>query len=181
MHPILFEIAGSPSTPTACCWPPPTCSACSSRWCARGSAASIRTGSWTSASGSSSARSPAPSCCCSSSNSIRSAANPTELLTLLRAGGVFYGGLIAAVAVALWYLRRHQMPMWTVTDVFAPGIALGHVIGRLGCFSPAAASAADRRAVGDHLPQRVRRAERRHAARRCRCIRRSCTRREPNC
>src|SRR5215210_4012600 len=59
--------------------------------------------------------------------------NPAELLTLLRSGGVFYGGLIAAVAVALWYLRRHRMPIWTVTDVFAPGIALGHVIGRLGC------------------------------------------------
>jgi phosphatidylglycerol:prolipoprotein diacylglycerol transferase len=24
--------------------------------------------------------------------------------------------------------------MWTTTDVFAPGIALGHVIGRFGCF-----------------------------------------------
>jgi phosphatidylglycerol---prolipoprotein diacylglyceryl transferase len=60
--------------------------------------------------------------------------NPRELLTLLRSGGVFYGGLIAAVVVALWYLRRHRMPMWTVTDVFAPGIALGHVIGRMGCF-----------------------------------------------
>ena len=24
--------------------------------------------------------------------------------------------------------------MWSVTDVFAPGIALGHVIGRMGCF-----------------------------------------------
>ena len=59
--------------------------------------------------------------------------NPGELLDLLRSGGVFYGGLIAAVVVALWYLRRHRMPMWTVTDVFAPGIALGHVIGRLGC------------------------------------------------
>ena len=58
---------------------------------------------------------------------------PAELLTLLRSGGVFYGGLIAAVVVALWYLRRHRMPMWTVTDVFAPGIALGHVIGRMGC------------------------------------------------
>ena len=46
---------------------------------------------------------------------------------------MFYGGLIAAVAVALWYLRRHRMPMWTVTDVFAPGIALGHIVGRLGC------------------------------------------------
>src|SRR5215212_4070837 len=60
-------------------------------------------------------------------------ANPSELLDLFRSGGVFYGGLIAAVAVALWYLRRHRMPMWTVTDVFAPGIALGHVIGRMGC------------------------------------------------
>ena len=36
MYPRLFELgADSPSTPTACCWPPPTCSACSSRWCAR--------------------------------------------------------------------------------------------------------------------------------------------------
>ena len=59
--------------------------------------------------------------------------NPREIVTLLRSGGVFYGGLIAAVTVALWYLRRHRMPMWTVTDVFAPGIALGHVIGRMGC------------------------------------------------
>ena len=59
--------------------------------------------------------------------------SPAELLSLLRSGGVFYGGLIAAVGVALWYLRRHKMPMWTVTDVFAPGIALGHVIGRTGC------------------------------------------------
>jgi phosphatidylglycerol---prolipoprotein diacylglyceryl transferase len=60
--------------------------------------------------------------------------NPRELLTLLRSGGVFYGGLIAAVAVAMWYMRRHRLPIWTVSDAFAPGIALGHVIGRLGCF-----------------------------------------------
>src|ERR671912_1484461 len=59
--------------------------------------------------------------------------NPRELLTLVRSGGVFYGGLIAAVTVALWYLRRHRMPVWHVTDAFAPGIALGHVIGRAGC------------------------------------------------
>src|SRR6266540_4415043 len=59
--------------------------------------------------------------------------NPSELLSLAQSGGVFYGGLILAVAVALWYLWRHKMPMWTVCDVFAPGIALGHVVGRLGC------------------------------------------------
>src|SRR3954470_13043367 len=33
-------------------------------------------------------------------------ANPRELLTLARSGGVFYGGLILAVAVALVYIRK---------------------------------------------------------------------------
>jgi phosphatidylglycerol:prolipoprotein diacylglycerol transferase len=61
-------------------------------------------------------------------------ANPRELLTLARSGGVFYGGLILAVVVALWYIRRIGLPLWTTCDVFAPGIALGHVVGRLGCF-----------------------------------------------
>jgi len=59
--------------------------------------------------------------------------HPGSLMDLLRSGGVFYGGLIAAVTVALFYIWRHRMPMWTTTDVFAPGIALGHVVGRLGC------------------------------------------------
>jgi len=59
--------------------------------------------------------------------------SPGELLTLLRSGGVFYGGLIVAVAVSLWYIRRVGLPLWTTCDVFAPGIALGHVVGRLGC------------------------------------------------
>jgi phosphatidylglycerol---prolipoprotein diacylglyceryl transferase len=60
--------------------------------------------------------------------------NPSELWTLVRSGGVFYGGLIVAVLVAMFYMWRHRMPVWPVSDVFAPGIALGHVIGRLGCF-----------------------------------------------
>jgi phosphatidylglycerol:prolipoprotein diacylglycerol transferase len=61
-------------------------------------------------------------------------ADPHELLTLARSGGVFYGGLILAVVVALWYIRRVGLPLWTTCDVFAPGIALGHVVGRFGCF-----------------------------------------------
>ena len=59
--------------------------------------------------------------------------DPRELLTLARSGGVFYGGLIVAVVVALWYIRRVGLPLWTTCDVFAPGIALGHVVGRFGC------------------------------------------------
>jgi phosphatidylglycerol:prolipoprotein diacylglycerol transferase len=58
----------------------------------------------------------------------------SDVMTLVRSAGVFYGGLIVAVLVAMWYMWRHRMPLWSVADVFAPGIALGHVIGRLGCF-----------------------------------------------
>jgi phosphatidylglycerol:prolipoprotein diacylglycerol transferase len=60
--------------------------------------------------------------------------DPHQLLNLAREGGVFYGGLILAVVVALWYIRRVGLPLWTTCDVFAPGIALGHIIGRFGCF-----------------------------------------------
>jgi phosphatidylglycerol:prolipoprotein diacylglycerol transferase len=63
--------------------------------------------------------------------------HPWEIFTLatLQAGGVFYGGLIAALAIAWWYLRRTHLPALKTADIFAPGIALGHGIGRLGCFS----------------------------------------------
>lgn len=62
-------------------------------------------------------------------------ASPAEFLSLARSAGVFYGGLILAIAVAFWYIHRHRMPFWTTCDAFAPAIALGHVTGRLGCFA----------------------------------------------
>ncbi|MFO7300959.1 MAG: prolipoprotein diacylglyceryl transferase [Acidobacteriota bacterium] len=58
---------------------------------------------------------------------------PRQIFSLVRAGGVFYGGLIAALGVGLWLVRRYQLPPWTTADLAAPGIALGHVIGRFGC------------------------------------------------
>lgn len=60
---------------------------------------------------------------------------PGDILSLARSGGVFYGGLILAVVVAFWYIHKHALPFWTTCDVFAPGIALGHVTGRLGCLA----------------------------------------------
>jgi len=62
-------------------------------------------------------------------------ASPADLISLARSGGVFYGGLLGAIAVAFWYIYKHQMPFWTTCDAFAPAIALGHVTGRLGCFA----------------------------------------------
>jgi phosphatidylglycerol---prolipoprotein diacylglyceryl transferase len=62
---------------------------------------------------------------------------PREIFSLstLQAGGVFSGGLIGAFIAAAWYIRRHRMPALPTCDAFATGLALGHSIGRLGCFA----------------------------------------------
>jgi phosphatidylglycerol:prolipoprotein diacylglycerol transferase len=62
---------------------------------------------------------------------------PSELFSLstLRAGGIFYGGLVLALATAFLYMRRKKLPGLVTADAFAPGLALGHAIGRLGCFA----------------------------------------------
>jgi len=54
-------------------------------------------------------------------------------LETLQAAGVYQGGLILALLVAVWYIRRQHLPWLTTLDVFAPGLAVGHAIGRLGC------------------------------------------------
>jgi phosphatidylglycerol---prolipoprotein diacylglyceryl transferase len=63
--------------------------------------------------------------------------HPNEIFSLgtLQAGGVFSGGLIAAFAAAAWYIRKHHMPALGTADAFAPGLAIGHAIGRVGCFA----------------------------------------------
>ena len=58
-----------------------------------------------------------------------------QFLSLIRSGGVFYGGLLVSVIVAFWFLKKHRMNTWNVCDAFAPGIALGHAVGRLGVFN----------------------------------------------
>lgn len=65
------------------------------------------------------------------------AERPREFFTwaALYAGGVWHGGLLAAVAVGAWYTWRYKIHFATLGDVYAPGIALGHVLGRLGCFA----------------------------------------------
>ena len=58
--------------------------------------------------------------------------NPGGFLT---AGGVFFGGLLGAVGATIWFFRRRGIPIWHGGDLMAPSAALGHGIGRLGCFA----------------------------------------------
>jgi phosphatidylglycerol:prolipoprotein diacylglycerol transferase len=65
------------------------------------------------------------------------AANPRDIFTLntLQSAGVFYGGLITAVLVIVLYARHAGLGFLPLVDVYAAPVALGHAIGRLGCFS----------------------------------------------
>jgi phosphatidylglycerol---prolipoprotein diacylglyceryl transferase len=56
-------------------------------------------------------------------------------LDVLKSGGVYYGGFLIAVAVSVVLMKLWRLPWGKTADAFAPGIALGHAIGRLGCFS----------------------------------------------
>jgi phosphatidylglycerol:prolipoprotein diacylglycerol transferase len=59
----------------------------------------------------------------------------TRALQLWEGGLVFYGGAAAAIAVAFVFARRERWSAWVLGDVFAPGLAIGHAFGRLGCFA----------------------------------------------
>ena len=50
-------------------------------------------------------------------------------------GLVFYGGVAAAALVGLWFARREGWSFLGLADLFAPALALGHAVGRLGCLA----------------------------------------------
>jgi phosphatidylglycerol:prolipoprotein diacylglycerol transferase len=52
----------------------------------------------------------------------------------LREGFVFYGGFIGATVAASAFTRIKHLPFSKIADACAPGIALGHAFGRMGCF-----------------------------------------------
>lgn len=70
----------------------------------------------------------------------RYVANPRDLIEVLRSGGVFYGGLICATVVGIWYLRKHRLPAWQVADMGAPSIASARPSAAGAASPPAAAT-----------------------------------------
>ena len=58
---------------------------------------------------------------------------PLAVFKIWEGGLVFYGGLLACIAISWWYTRRHAWSLKGTADLFMPGVALGHAIGRIGC------------------------------------------------
>jgi phosphatidylglycerol:prolipoprotein diacylglycerol transferase len=63
--------------------------------------------------------------------------NPLEIFSMatLQSAGIFFGGFALALVFAYFYMKKQGLPVWSTADIFAPGLALGHGIGRLGCFA----------------------------------------------
>jgi phosphatidylglycerol:prolipoprotein diacylglycerol transferase len=60
--------------------------------------------------------------------------NPIDIFKIWEGGLVFYGGLLFTVPIVLWYVKKNALGIWSIADLFAPSLAIGHAIGRLGCF-----------------------------------------------
>ena len=59
--------------------------------------------------------------------------NPLHIIQFWKGGLVFLGGAIVGTIVALVYLNYKNQSFWSWADAFAPGIAAGQAVGRIGC------------------------------------------------
>jgi len=63
-------------------------------------------------------------------------ANPREIFSMetFQSAGTFYGGVIGGILWVVLYAHFQKMPLLGVLDLAAAPVALGHSIGRVGCF-----------------------------------------------
>ena len=59
---------------------------------------------------------------------------PATDLLFSRGGLSWFGGLIGGVSTGLWTLRRRRVPIVPALAAATPALAIGHAIGRIGCF-----------------------------------------------
>ena len=57
----------------------------------------------------------------------------TDLL-FSRGGMSWFGGFAGGLIAGLWLMRRRHLPTIAVLAAATPGLAIGHAIGRVGCF-----------------------------------------------
>jgi phosphatidylglycerol:prolipoprotein diacylglycerol transferase len=55
-------------------------------------------------------------------------------LLLSRGGMSWFGGFAGGVVAGVWVMRRKHLPILRVIAAATPALAVGHAIGRIGCF-----------------------------------------------
>jgi phosphatidylglycerol---prolipoprotein diacylglyceryl transferase len=59
---------------------------------------------------------------------------PVDVFKIWQGGLVFSGGIVCVVLTVIWYTRKHRLSFWKMADLWAPAMAIGQGIGRIGCF-----------------------------------------------
>ena len=62
------------------------------------------------------------------------AEHPLDVFKIWQGGLELLGGVVLAVAIILFYLNYHKLPIRRYLDILAIGLMLALVFGRLGCF-----------------------------------------------
>ena len=57
-----------------------------------------------------------------------------SIFVFLFGGWVFYGGLIGGIIAIIIYCKLHTIKSLDFLNIYAPGIAIFHFFGRIGCF-----------------------------------------------
>ena len=60
--------------------------------------------------------------------------NLLEIVRIDQGGLIFYGGFLLACVVLVLFARHHRVPLWHLADFAIPALAIGHGLGRVGCF-----------------------------------------------
>lgn len=55
------------------------------------------------------------------------------VLALWKGGFVFWGGAVGGVVALIIFCKKRKVPLAELADYCAPGLALGHGVGRIGC------------------------------------------------
>ena len=59
---------------------------------------------------------------------------PLQDLLFSRGGLSWFGGLLGGISTGLSVLRRYEVPLMSGLAAATPALAIGHAIGRIGCF-----------------------------------------------
>jgi phosphatidylglycerol:prolipoprotein diacylglycerol transferase len=62
------------------------------------------------------------------------AAHPLDAVRVERGGLIFFGGFALAILAIFGLARWHRLPALRLLDYGVTGLALGHALGRVGCF-----------------------------------------------
>lgn len=60
--------------------------------------------------------------------------HPSQIIAFWNGGLSISGGLVGAVIVGIWFLKRRNVRLLEYADVMTFGLPLGSFVGRIGCF-----------------------------------------------